>query len=330
MSLPVKKDNLNALIQSKKSHQSFNYKLEYEFFSNFESEHTRKSYRIDITHFFEFLSEHFSDVSGYEFIERFHVVAFKNWLADQSLAPKTINRKLAANSSFFDFLVEKNMMAFNPATSIKRPRQEVVSPTNDLSDEQIVNLFNEVDKLKDEGLLHKAVIYTLFTTGIRKAELINLKRKHLIKKDDYYFIEIRAKGGKNLQKVLHPKCAEVIFEYIAFIERNGETIHNEDWIFRPSKNPSDPTHIIKPLNPTSVDYIIKTWCKKVGIDQRISPHSARASYIGSALDAGIDLYKISKDVGHSSVKTTEEYNKRRQKVEDSPVFGLGFLKKTND
>lgn len=330
MSLPVKKDNLNALIQSKKSHQGFNYKLEYEFFSNFESLHTRKSYRIDITHFFEFLSEHFSDVSGYEFIERFHVVAFKNWLTDQGLAPKTVNRKLAANSSFFDFLVEKNMMVFNPATSIKRPRQEVVSPTNDLSDEQIVNLFNEVDKLKDEGLLHKAVIYTLFTTGIRKAELINLKRKHLIKKDDFYFIDIRAKGGKNLQKVLHPKCAEVIFEYIAFLEKNGEPIHPEDWIFRPSKNPSDPTHIIKPLNPTSVDYIIKTWCKKVGIHQRISPHSARASYIGSALDAGIDLYKISKDVGHSSVKTTEEYNKRRQKVEDSPVFGLGFLKKTND
>lgn len=327
MSLPVKKDNLNALVQSKKNHHSFNYELEYEFFSNFESPHTRKSYRIDITHFFEFLGEHFSDVSGYEFIKRVHLVAFRNWLSDQELAPKTINRKLAANSSFFDFLVEKNMMPFNPCTSIKRPRQEVMSPTNDLTDEQIMNLFNEVDKLKDEALLHKAVIYTLFTTGIRKAELINLKRKNLIKKDDFYFIEIRAKGGKNLQKVLHPKCAEVIFEYISFLERNGESVHTEDWIFRPSKNPTDPTHIIKPLNPTSVDYIIKTWCKKVGIDQRISPHSARASYIGSALDAGIDLYKISKDVGHSSVKTTEEYNKRRQKIEDSPVFGLGFLKK---
>lgn len=326
MSLPVRKDYLNALIEER-SQSGFNNELEYEFFSNFQSPHTRKSYRIDITNFFEFLRENFTEVDSYSEIKRVHMVAYRNWLTDNDYAPKSINRKLAANSSFFDFLVEKNMMAFNPCTSIKRPRQEVVSPTNDLTDEQIIHLFEEVDKLKDEALLHKAVIYMLFTTGIRKAELINLKRKNILKKDDFYFIEIKAKGGKILQKVLHPRCVVVLFEYINYLEKDGETLHPEDWIFRPTKNPLEPTNLIKPLNPTSVDYIVKTWCKKVGIEQKISPHSARASYIGSALDAGIDLYKISKDVGHSSVKTTEEYNKRRQKVADSPVFGLGFLKK---
>lgn len=328
MSLVAKKQNIEHQLVQKNNGPRFSSELEYEFFSNFESPHTRKSYRTDITHFFEFLSDNFTDVTSYENIKRVHMVAYRNYLSDNGYAPKTINRKIAANSSFFDFLVEKNIMLFNPCTSIKRPRQEVQSPTNDLSDEQIINLFNEVDKLKDESLLHKAVIYTLFTTGIRKAELINLKRKNLIQKDEFFFIEIRAKGGKNLQKVLHPKCVEVIFEYIDFIQRNGESIHPEDWIFRPSKNPSEPGHTLKPLNPKSVDYIVKTWCLKAGITHKISPHSARASYIGSALDAGIDLYKISKDVGHSSVKTTEEYNKRRQKIEDSPVFGLGFLNKS--
>lgn len=327
MNLPAKKNNYSISHQSN-TQSKFDYRLEYEFFNNFESPHTRKSYRIDITQFFEFLSENFPEVSSYELIERVHVVAFRIWLTDQDLAPKTINRKLAANSSFFDFLVEKNVMKFNPTQSIKRPRQEVVHQTNDLTDEQIQKLFSAVDTLQDEALLHKAVIYTLFTTGIRKAELINLKRKNFFKKDDFYFIEIRAKGGKILQKVIHPRCADVIFEYMNFLQRNGEEMHPEDWIFRPSKNPNDPTHLLKPLNPTSVDYIVKTWCKKVGINHRVSPHSARASYIGSALDAGIDLYKVSKDVGHASVKTTEEYNKRRQKVEDSPVFGLGFLKKS--
>ncbi|MBC7428931.1 MAG: tyrosine-type recombinase/integrase [Bacteriovorax sp.] len=324
MNVPTKKNNSSLKIYQNTG--SFNYKLEYEFFNNFESPHTRKSYRADITQFFEFLKENFNEVNGYQAVERVHLVAFRNWLTDNDLAPKTINRKLAANSSFFDFLIEKNMIQFNPCSSIKRPRQEVIQPTNDLSDEQISNLFELISELKGPGLLHKAVIYTLFTTGIRKAELINLRRKNFFIRDSHYLIEVRAKGGKQLTKVVHPQCAEIILEYILYLESTGEKVHPEDWIFRPSKNPLEPENIIKPLNPKSVDYIIKTWCKKAGITHRISPHSARASYIGSALDAGVDLYKISKDVGHASVKTTEDYNKRRQKLSESPVFGLGFMK----
>lgn len=324
MNLPIKK-NYSA-VASIQLDKTFNAKLEYEFFSNFESPHTRKSYRNDITQFFEFLADQFGNVKNYLEIERVHIVAFRNWLTDNNLAPKSINRKLAANSSFFDFLIEKGMIEFNPCSSIKRPRQEVISPTNDINDEDIGRLLLLMAELAGPGLLHKAVIYTLFTTGIRKAELINLRRKNFFVKDSHHVIEVRAKGGKQLTKVIHPQCAEVILAYIAYLESEGEKVHPEDWIFRPSKNPLDPDHIIKPLNPKSVDYIVKTWCKKAGIHHRISPHSARASYIGSALESGIDLYKISKDVGHASVKTTEEYNKRRQKLSDSPVFGLGFLK----
>ncbi len=326
MNYPVKKpvhSSVDLLINEKKT--SFNAELEYEFFQNFPSEHTRKCYRRDIAQFFEFISDHFPIVNSYGDIKRVHLVAFRNWLNDSGLAPKSINRKMAANSSFFDFLVEKSIIGFNPVTSIKRPRQEVVRPTNDLSDLQVSTLFTLIDKLEGPGLLHKAVLYTLFTTGIRKAELINLRLKNLISNEGLFLIEIRAKGGKHLTKVLHPKCAEIIHEYLDYLKADtGEELHPEDWIFRPTRNPLD-GNIIKPLNPKSVDYIIKTWCLKAGIEQRISPHSARASYIGSALDNGMDLYKVSRDVGHSSVKTTEEYNKRRQKIQDSPVFGLGFM-----
>lgn len=327
MNLPIKVKKQSFDLGSVKQRTNFNAELEYEFFHNFESPHTRKSYRIDISQFFEFLGDNFSSVNNYSEIKRVHLVAFRNWLSDSDLAPKSINRKLAANSSFLDFLVEKNIISFNPCTSIKRPRQDVLKPTNDLSDEQIAKLLELVDTLSGPGLLHRAVLYTLFTTGIRKAELTNLRLKNYFVKDGFNLIEIRAKGGKQLTKVIHPKCAEVINEYLDYLRSDGVTLHPEDWVFRPSKNPLEPGHTVKPLNAKSVDYIIKSWCSKAGINQRISPHSARASYIGSALEAGMDLYKISRDVGHASVKTTEEYNKRRQKPADSPVFGLGFMKR---
>lgn len=309
------------------SHKSFNAKLEYEFFHNFESPHTRKSYRIDLVSFFEFISDHFFNVQAYNAIERVHIVAYRNWLSDNDMAPKTINRKLASLSSFFDFLVEKGLAQYNPCLSIKRPRQEVKTPTNDLSDEKVAHLFSMINGLKGPGLLHKAVIYTLFTTGIRKAELISLRLKNIGEKDGIHFLSVKAKGGKELIKVLHPDCYLVLLEYIDYLKSEQGELHPEDWLFRPTRNPIDNGQLNRPLNPKSVDYIIKSWCKKAGILDRLSPHSARASYIGSALESGIDLYKVSRDVGHSSVKTTEEYNKRRQKMSESPVFGLGFLKK---
>ena len=211
MSNIVKRTNLSPnLFESK---YSFDYKLEYEFFHNFESPHTRKCYRVDLLQLFEFLSDNFFTVKSYTQIERVHVVAYRNWLTDNNMAPKTINRKLAAASSFFDFLIEKGTIQNNPCSSIKRPRQEVQNSTNDLSDQEIAKLLGLIDQLDGPGLLHKAVLYTLFTTGIRKAELINLKIKNIVEKEDQHVIEIVAKGGKRLTKVLHPKCYEVIQEY---------------------------------------------------------------------------------------------------------------------
>ncbi len=81
----------------------------------------------------------------------------------------------------------------------------------------------------------------------------------------------------------------------------------------------------KRLQGTSVDYIIKHYCKKIGIAAGISPHSARATVIGSLLDSGCDLYKVSQLVNHSNVKTTQGYDKRKKSLIDSPVFKLNYF-----
>ncbi len=302
-------------------------KLDYEFFKNFESVHTQISYRNDIKQFFKFIFNFFPYVNKLHKIERAHIVAFRNWLFEAEMAPKTINRKLAAFSSYCDFLVEKDLIPFNPCTSVKRPRQEVRKPTNDLTDEQVIKLFEVVENNKRAGKLHKAVLYTLFTTGIRKSELINLKLKDIRKRDAHIVIEIKAKGGKFLTKVLHPLCVQAIEEYVMWMETKGRIIHPEDWLFQPTQNPSDPKNLCRPLDPKAVDYILQSNAKKAGIYQRISPHSARATYIGSALEAGKDLWKIAQDVGHSSVQTTARNQQRSHKRHEAPEEDRGGMTK---
>ena len=302
--------------------------LHYEFFKNFESPHTRKCYERDIRLFFDFIDLNNISITTPSDIQKAHIVAYKNYLSQSEQAPKTICRKLSSISSYFDFLVEKDKVISNPCSGVRRPKQTVQNETNDLSDEQVQRLFDVLFSQEESHsiYLHRAIIFLLFSTGLRKAELINLKNKDYYQVDeDNFCLKVRTKGGKFLVKLLHPSARLVLEEYLSQKVSSNSVSSGEEYLFTPTKNPLEPNKLNKPLNPKSVDYILKKYCKEAGIFQRISPHSARATYIGSALENGVELWKISQDVGHESVRTTEIYNKRRSNLKNSPVHSLGFL-----
>ncbi len=302
-------------------------KLEFEFFQNFESAHTRESYRNDLKSFFEFISSNFKRLTTAE-VHKLHVIAYKDWLTKNQYAPKSINRKISTLSTFYRFLIEKNHMTYNPCDSVKKPKQTVKTETNDLSDEEVIKVLEIIQEKASP--LHKAIVLLFFSTGIRKSELIDLKLKDYKEINGEMTITVNAKGGKTLIKFLPKQCSEALDDYITHMKNGGREIHPQDWIFQPSKNPSKKNaNLVKPIRPKSIDYIFIKYCKLAGINKRVSPHSARATYIGSALQNGANIVKVSKDVGHSSVKTTEEYNKRRNRFEDSPINSLGFLKEAS-
>lgn len=318
--------NLLTISQLSKEKSQKSIELEYEFFQNFESIHTRKSYRRDITSFLTFVKEELQ-VATIADCQKLQIVAYRNWLSDNNYSPKSINRKISSLSTYFNFLLEKGFVETNPCLGVKKPRQVVRSETNDLTDQEVVALLELVNKKASP--LHRSIIYLFFSTGIRKSELINLRRRDFEKINGDMTIKVRAKGGKSLLKFLVPECAEVIEEYISYMLSIGREIHLNDWLFQPSKNPSSSeNYTTKPLCSNSIDYLFIKYCKLAGIDKRVSPHSARATYIGSAIENGANIIQVSKDVGHSSVKSTEEYNKRKTRLQDSPARRLSFLKKT--
>lgn len=320
---------VNSISALTKKNQSFDWEhLLFEFFEDYASAHTRKNYQRDLNQFMLFMQEFFPDFKSWSNVERLHSVAYKKWLTELESSSKTINRKLSSLSSFCKFLMEKSILDKNPFNSIRRPKQITATPTQDLSDEEVFTLLREADRdVGTSAPLHRAIIYLLFATGLRKAEIINAKRKDLKTHNDINTLTVVIKGGKILEKVLHPQCYQVILNYIQWMGQIGREIHPEDWLFQPNKNPQN-GNLIKPLNPKSIDYILKTLAQKAGIFKRISPHSARATYIGSSIEQGVDLYRIAQDVGHKSVKTTEEYNKRKMRLKESPAYKLPYLKKT--
>jgi site-specific recombinase XerD len=303
-------------------------KIHEEFFKNFTSEHTRRSYAIDLKKFFEFIAEQFETDSK---IERSQIVDYRNYLAESGApdggpaAPKTIARKLAAISSYFDFLVELGEYENNPATSIKRPRREVKKPTQALNKEQVQELFAAIEtKENDSRFLHRALLISFFTTGLRKSEILNLKFKNYRVINDYHVIEYVGKGGKIGQKLLHPKAIEALGQYFHWMKEKGREHETEDWLFQPTRNPANPKNLNKPLNPKTINEILDYYGKKIGLNFKISPHSARATFISELLDAGVDIYNVAREVNHSSVKTTQQYDKRRKQFSDSPISKLPY------
>tara|TARA_R110000868_G_C10953026_1_gene767975 strand:- start:241 stop:1191 length:951 start_codon:yes stop_codon:yes gene_type:complete len=302
------------------------FELYREFFDNFTSIHTRSSYQSDLTKFIDWLAINAKDVKGFDDLERKHVIAYRNFLSDapSSLAPKTVARKLACISSYCDFLVEKGVCHFNPASSVKRPRLEVVSPTQALDAGQVRELFSAIDMNSKSGPMHMALLITFFTTGLRKSEVLNLRYKDYREINDSKVFEFKGKGGKIGQKLIHPLCIEALEHYLSWMRSQNRELSPNDPIFQPTRNPSDPSKLNKPLNPRTVNEIVDFYAKKIGLNFKISPHSARATFIGELLDHGVDIYTVAREVSHSSVKTTQEYDKRRKKLQDSPVFKLKF------
>jgi integrase/recombinase XerD len=299
-----------------------------EFFENFMSKHTRESYRRDLVLFYEYCAHHFK--KGPLQIEREHVIKYRNTLSecggqrDEGHAPKTIARKLAAISSYYDYLVEKGLCSTNPATSVKRPRLDVKSPTQILSSEQVRGLFNLIDASKLSGSMHKALLLLFFTSGLRKSEVIHLRYKDLRLINDQWIVEFTGKGGKIGQKLLHQEAIEALESYFQLMKEHDRAHQPDDWLFQPSTNPSDQKNLNKSLNPRTINEILEYYAKKLGLNIRVSPHSARATFISELLEIGIDIYSVAREVHHSSVKTTQEYDKRRKRLIDSPVTKLRY------
>lgn len=307
-----------------------NSELLKEFLDDFNSEATRTTYGQALKAFESFLKERFKEVQALTEIERKMIVDYKNFIAEAGglggarMAPNTITKHLGAISSFFNFLINKEIITSNPASTVKRPRREVVRPTKAISFNQVEELFESVDRNSSSGPLHLALLATLWLTGLRKSEVLNLKRKDYYKENGDVIIQYMGKGGKFRRKLVHPRLEEIIDDYLLWMKNKGRSHDNEDWLFQPNKNPKDPTLLDRPLNPRTLNRIVEKYSKKIGVNFNVSPHSARATFISLLLEAEVPIADVAKEVSHSSIKTTQEYDKRRSNLKKSLVKKLPF------
>lgn len=265
------------------------------------SNNTITAYRQDLTSFIRFLQK--ENLTSWP-TQALDIDAFLAEQRDQKKAASSISRLITSLRKFYQWLVRQNIQKLNPMLEIDSPKKRRTLPVA-LTVNEVNNLLEQPDTKKNLGLRDRALLETLYATGIRVSELINLKFTDL--HEELRLVKVFGKGSKER---LIP-ISEVALTWIdSYKEKVRDPLilkigKNTDFIFLNSRGSS--------LTRQAVWQIIKHYCKMAGIQKNVTPHTLRHTFATHLLENGADLRVVQEILGHSDISTTQIYTNLSQK-----------------
>ncbi len=253
---------------------------------------TRESYEDDLKKFFDFLEE--NEIELYK-IEAIDITLFIAELKKRNYSESTIQRIISSLRSFFKFLSERENFGKEIELLLEIPRKKERLPFF-LTFEEIERLISVIDTGSILGLRDRAIIETLYATGMRVSEILNLKREDV----DFEEEVIRVKGKGEKERIL-PVNRVSLFYLREYIEKARRKIlkSKESYFLFLNKNGEK-------LSRVGFWKILKKYGLKANIDI-IYPHIIRHTFATHMLMNGCDLKTLKILLGHSSISTTQVY-----------------------
>ena len=249
------------------------------------SSHTTLNYRIDLEEFAKFL-----DKTPIEAVEYSDLRRFLAQLKGRNLKPRTLARKLSSLRSFFKYLQRDKIIQANPAKLLVTPKLDKPLP-HFMSEEEAVQIIEAPKIGKINSPRDKAILETLYSTGIRVSELVG------INVDDVDFIgniiKVMGKGKKERMVPVGDKALSALKEYL-----DGRKVDNK-FVFV-NKNGTR-------LGSRSVRNVINKYILEQAMSQHVTPHMFRHSFATHLLNHGADLRSVQELLGHVNLSTTQIY-----------------------
>lgn len=276
------------------------------------SGNTIEAYLRDVGHLLRFLDE--KGIAAPD-ASQSDIEEFLLQLHELGIAPTSQARIFAGVGNFYRYLRVEGIITASPMELLQSPMRSDHLP-DVLSVEEVDRLVGAVDMTKNEGVRNRAIIETLYGSGLRVSELCTLTLSRTFLDEQYILVE--GKGSKQRIVPLSPVAVEWISNYL--VERDMLTPKpgSEDILFLNRRGAG--------LTRVMMFYIIKEAAASAGIEKTVSPHTLRHSFATHLLEGGANLRAIQAMLGHESLATTQLYvhldrsHLRRELLEHHPHF----------
>lgn len=229
--------------------------------------------------------------------------AFLNDLGTKEYSPATMARKIATLRSFYKWADRRQLAAGNPMTQIRTPKQGKRLPRA-ITIEQIEKLLSTPDEREVLGVRDRAMLETLYSTGIRVSELVDLNVDDVDVAGEA--LKVRGKGKRERLVPLGSHAMAAINRFVSMVR--GDARFAPLWSV--NGGAGKPLFMNKHggrLSSRSVRRKLDKYLRISGLDPKISPHTLRHSFATHLLDNGADLRSVQELLGHQSLSTTQVY-----------------------
>lgn len=257
------------------------------------SPHTIRAYRDDLRSFQNYCQEEFeeNDLLLVQYVEIRSWIVF---LVDQNISNRSINRKISSLKTFYKFLVKTRQLNESPLIGHKalKVSKKVQVPFSKEEIEEVITAFSTGDDF--ESVRNKLMVEILYSTGMRRAELIELKINQL----DLVASTVKVLGKRNKERYI-PLLNSIRETLDLYLEKRKEIDSTGSYLFLTASG--------NKIYPNLVYRIINDYFSSVSSKVKKSPHVIRHSFATHLLNEGADLNSVKELLGHSSLASTQVY-----------------------
>jgi integrase/recombinase XerD len=261
------------------------------------SENSIEAYLHDVEQLKQYNEIALLGISSPTAVEPAHISGLLEYIHELGLAPHSQARILSGLKAFFKFLMMENLITADPCELLEGPKLGRKLPDT-LSFPEIEHLFEHIDMSTPEGFRNRAMLETLYSSGLRVSELVELRLNQLY--FDIGFLKVLGKGNKERLVPIGSDARKYISTYIKEVRCHINIKKGyENYVFLNRRGAG--------LTRVMIFTIIKNLGIEANINKTISPHTFRHSFASHLIEGGADLRAVQEMLGHESITTTEIY-----------------------
>jgi integrase/recombinase XerD len=256
---------------------------------------TIRSYTLDLTRYLGFLEK--QGVKNIGDVRERDITAYVSMLGKTGLSARSVSRSLSAIKMFHKFIAGEQLAPTDPARLVDSPKLSRTLP-DVLNPDEVDAILKQPDTASDLGLRDRAILETMYATGMRVSELVGLKKSAVDPEGG--FVRVFGKGSKERVVPIGRSALRWMREYLEKVRgklsRGGSGL---DVLFLNARG--------KPMSRMAVWNIVRANTVQSGVNKDVHPHTLRHSFATHLLEGGADLRAVQEMLGHSDIATTQIY-----------------------